>query len=356
MKGHSGLVNEITFITQVKGPWIKYFPLIFGVLLFISCNNHNGNTTSIDTAPVFQNDPNLKGITEQINQSPKDAALYFQRGKALRKMRLDTLAIKDYKKAVALDSNRAEYYSEIGDMLFEDKDIDGSIEWIQKAIAIDPKDLKAHLKIAKLFLYIKQYPKTFTEIDLVLRKDVYNPEAYFLKGMTYKDMKDTAKAMSSFQTAVQVAPDYRDAIIQLGLLYSAKRDTIALKYFDNAFKIDSTDVFPLFAKGVYYQDGKDYVNAKELYKECILRKRHYVDAYFNMGYILLQEDSVEKAYRQYNIVTKIDPRNPTGYYNRGLCSELMDSIKNAVDDYQLALSLDTSYKSPKEALNRLKKK
>ena len=334
---------------------MKYIPLIFGVLLFISCNNHSENKAANTADPVFQNDPNLKIITEQIKQLPKDAGLYFQRGRLLRKMRLDTLAIKDYKMAVSLDSNRAEYYGEIGDMLFEDKNIDGSIEWIQKAIARDPKDLKSHLKIAKLFLYIKQYPRAFTEIDLVLRQDVYNPEAYFLKGMTYKDMKDTAKALSSFQTSVQVAPDYRDAIIQLGLLYSAKRDPIALKYFDNAFKIDSTDVFPLFAKGVYYQDAKDYVNAKEEYRECILRNRHYVDAYFNMGYILLQQDSVEKAYRQYNIVTKIDPRNPTGYYNRGLCSELMDSVKNAVDDYQLAVALDSSYKSPKEALKRLRK-
>jgi tetratricopeptide (TPR) repeat protein len=324
-------------------------------MLFIGCNSHSANKAG-DTSPVFGSDPNLKSITEQINKSPKDAALYFERGEVLHKMRLDTLAIKDYKTAASLDSSKAEYYSAVGDLLFENKDITGSVQWLKKAIEKNPTDKKAHLKIAKLFLYIKDYPNSFDEINKVLRQDVYNPEAYFLKAMVYKDLKDTAKVLSNFQTAVQVSPDYHDAIVQLALMYIAKKDSIALRYLDNAYKIDSTDVFPLFAKGVYYQDIKNYALAKEEFRKCIIRNRHYIDAYFNMGYILMQEDSVEKAYRQYNIVAQIDPTNPTAYFNRGLCSEMMDSIKNAIADYRQALALDTSYKSPKEALRRLKTK
>ena len=207
-----------------------------------------------------------------------------------------------------------------------------------------------------MFLYIRKYPEAFTQVDIVLRSDVYNPEAYFLKGMLYKDMKDTAKAISSFQTAVQVSPEYRDAVIQLGMMYSSRKDSIALRYLDNAYKIDSSDVFPIFARGVFYQDSKDYVHAKEEYRKCIIKDRHYVDAYFNMGYILMQEDSIAKSLRQYEMVTKIDPRNPTAYFNRGICKESMDSIKEAVEDYRHALLLDPNYKSPKEALKRLKVK
>ena len=340
----------------MRSLWMKYIPILFGIILLAGCNNNNGKAPAGDIDPVFQSDPNLKNITEEIKQSPKDATLYFKRGSMLHKRQLDSLAIKDYKTASSLDTNRAEYYSAVGDLLFENKDITGSVEWIQKAIARNPTDRKAHLKIAKLFLYLKDYPKAFAEINIVLRQDVYNPEAYFLKGMIYKDAKDTAKAISNFQTAVQVSPDYKDAIVQLGLLYSAKKDPIALKYLENAYKMDTTDVFPMFAIGVYYQDNKDNARAKEQYKKCILRDRHFADAYFNMGYILMQEDSVEKSYRQYDIVTKIDPRNPTAYFNRGLCSEMLDSMKKAVADYKMALSLDPTYNSPKEALKRLKVK
>jgi tetratricopeptide (TPR) repeat protein len=189
-----------------------------------------------------------------------------------------------------------------------------------------------------------------------MRKNVYDPEAYFLKGMVYKDLKDTAKAISSFQTAVQVAPDYKDAVVQLGLLFAAKKDEIGVRYLENAFAIDTTDVFPIYAIGVYYQETRQDAKAKEQYRRCILRNRHYADAYFNMGYILMQEDSTQKAWRQYDMVTKIDPLNPTAYYNRGICSELMDSTRNAINDYLQAVRLDTGYASPKEALRRLKVK
>jgi tetratricopeptide (TPR) repeat protein len=340
----------------MKMGWIGYFSFVLGLLLFIGCKNNTSKSSVGDSDPILRSNPKLKAITEEIEKSPKDAELYFARGTMLHKMQQDTLAIKDYKTAASLDTGKAEYYSAVGDLLFENKDISGSVEWIQKAIAKNPSDRKAHLKMAKLFLYIRNYQRAFQEINLVLMKDVHNPEAYFLKGMVYKDMKDTARAISNFLTSVQESPDYRESVLQLALLYSAKKDPISLRYFDNAYKMDTNDVFPIFAKAVYYQNNKDYVAAKEQYKNCILKDSHYADAYFNMGYLLMQEDSVQKAWRQYNIVTKIDPTNPAAYYNRGLCSEMMDSIKNAVADYKIAISLDTGYSSPKEALKRLRGK
>ena len=87
----------------MKFAWVKYFSIIFGVFLFIGCNNHKGNTTdkNMDTDPVFSENPRIKGITGQINKSPNDASLYFERGGMLRKLKLDTLALRDYKKAAA---------------------------------------------------------------------------------------------------------------------------------------------------------------------------------------------------------------------------------------------------------------
>lgn len=331
---------------------IKYLSLLLVVVFSAGCNDHKAKETQSPT-PIFNTNPRLKEITDRISSSPKDAGLYFERGEMLHKLGVDTLAIKDYKMAATLDSSKAEYFSAVGNLLFDHKDVTGSIEWLQKAIAKNPKDQKTHLKIAKLFLYMREHAKGFEEINIVLRQNVYNPEAYFLKGMMYKDMNDTAHAISNFQTAVQVAPDYRDAVIQLGLLYSARKDPLALKYLENAYQMDSLDVFPLFARGVYYQENKDFEAAKAEYKRCIIRNNHYVDAYFNMGSIYLQQDSFAKAYHQYDLATKTDPANPTAYYNRGVCSELMDSVKNAVEDYKQALALDTSYKSPKEALKKL---
>ncbi len=329
---------------------IQFLLLLAGWLVVISCGQKH---TPPPPNPVFNSDPRLKDITDRIASEPSRAELYFQRGKMLRRLKEDTLALNDFKKASSLDTNNAQYYSTIGDMLFENKDIEGSVFWLQKAIAKNPTDPQAHLKIAKLFLYAENYPKVFEQVNIVLRKNIYDPEAYFLKGMAYKEMKDTNQAISNFQTALEHTPDFHPAIVQLGLIYSQRKDPLAIKYLDKAAAIDTGDVFPIFARGVYYQDKKDFEQAKKEYRHCIIRNTHYIDAYFNLGWILMQQDSTEKSFRQYDIVTKIQPDNPTAYYNRGICNELLKKPKEAVADYRRALVLDSSYASPKKALLRM---
>ena len=330
----------------MKIQWLM-LPLL---LLAVACGN---DTEQVEENPLFRREPALNKVTEEIKKSPKNAQLYFERGLLLDRLEEDSLALIDYKKAISLDSNRAEYYSAIGDMLFEHKDLDGSVLWLEQALRVNPEDKTAHLKLAKMFLYIEEYNKALTEINTVLRQDVYNPEGYYLKGMVYKSLSDTTKAISSFMTALQVQPEYRDAMIQLGIMNSMKGDPIAMKYYDNAYALDTLDVFPLYARGVFYQDKGDYESAKREYINAIMKDRNYPSTYYNLGYIYMQQDSFQKAYRQYDILTKLNPTDAEAYFNRGLSYEAMGKIAEAIIDYKQALVFDEQYKEPQEALKRL---
>jgi tetratricopeptide (TPR) repeat protein len=320
-------------------------------IIVASCGDGKNEKASADN-PAYAH-PAIAGVSAEIDKDPNNARLYFKRGLLLDDLQEDSLALNDYNKAISLDSTKAEYYSAVGQLLFDHKDITGSIKWLEKALRLNPSDPAAHLKMAKMFVYTKDYTTAFKEINTALRQDVYNPEGYFLKGIIYKDLKDTAKAISSFETAASVAGGYRDADIQLGLLYSAKKDPLALKYFDKAYKADTTDVFPLYAKGVYYQDSKDYEAAKAAYRNVILHERDYTNAYLNMGYVYMQQDSLDKAYRQYDLLTQLDPSNEEAYYNRGLVNELMGKKAEAIADYKQALVFSPDYAEPQEALKRL---
>ncbi|MBS1585684.1 MAG: tetratricopeptide repeat protein [Bacteroidetes bacterium] len=331
--------------------WLKRLAFLVIVIVFTCCKN--GRQGISENNNLIFKDPALKEITQRIDKDPQNAGLYYQRGSMLHRMKQDTLALTDFKKAISYDSTQAAYYSAVGDLLFEHKDISGSLKWLQKALELNKEDPAAHLKIAKLLIYTSDYPKAFSEINTVLRRDINNPEAYFLKGMIYKNIKDTGKAISSFQTAINNAPQYKDAFIQLGILYAAKKDPIALKYYDNAFKLDTLDVSPLYDRGMYYQNQGRYEEAKAEYKNCILHDPQYPDAYFNIGWILMQEDSLDKARRQYDLVTQIAPDNADAYYNRGLCSEMMGKKDDAIADYKQTLAFDKNYQKATEALKRL---
>lgn len=334
----------------MKRFWALTAAFWVGITLW-SCGNAGKNSPE-----ASHPDYRLPGVAElsgKLADHPNDAQLYFQRGKALQKHGRDSLALEDYKNAVRLDSSKAAYYSAIGDLMFEHKDISGSVQWFDKAIRLDPRDPMAHLKFAKILLITKDYKRSFAEINNVLRQDVYNREAYLLKGLAYKDLKDTNKAISSFQTALQVSPEYAEAMVQLGAIYRAKGDPLALKYYGNAFKADTTDVYPLYAQGMYYQDRKEYELAKEAYRNCLHHNRQYADAYFNTGWILMQQDSLQQAIVQFRQATKADPGNAGAFYNSGLCQELLGNNSEAAADYRKALSVDPQYAEAREALARV---
>lgn len=327
--------------------------LIFSVIgmSFFSCKQ-NGPVADVPGTPPF-NDSAVKSLSIRISKEPKNAKLYFERGNLLQRMHEDSLALNDYKQAARLDSSKAEYFSAIGDLMFEHKDVEGSVPFIEKAVKLNPRDPKARMKIAKLFVFIKEYPKAFSEINTVLRQNAMVPEGYFLKGLIYKDIKDTAKAISSFQTALQIDPNYRDAMLQLGSIYSAQKNPLAVTYYDNAMKTGSKDVFPLYAKGMYYQEQEEYEKAKQAYREAINQDREYSKAIFGMGFILMQQDSLEKAKRQFDLVSQLEPTNDKAYYNRGLCSELLGNTNEALEDYRQALNFNPDYKEASEGIKRL---
>lgn len=337
----------------MKPLWYKYFLSILSVLFLFSCKQ-NSRSAKQPLTGIFAENAALKEATEKINNKPDNARLYYERGVLLHSLKEDSMALEDFKNAVRLDSARAEYFSAIGDLLFEHKDLTGSITWIRKALELNPSDPKARLKVAKMLVYSRDYPNAFREINKVLRADAMNPEAYFLKGMIYKDLSDSsAKALSSFLTAVQIQPDYKDALLQLGLLYDKMKDSVALQYYENAYKADTNDVTSLYAKGMYYQTREQYEEAKNEYRRSIRSNKNYGDAYFSLGYILMQQDSLETAIRQLNMVITLEPTNARAYYNRGLCHEVLDQRNEAIADYKQALTFNKEYKEAKEALKRV---
>ncbi|MFK5173600.1 tetratricopeptide repeat protein, partial [Propionibacterium freudenreichii] len=76
----------------------------------------------------------------------------------------------------------------------------------------------AYLKLSEIALLLKDYANSIKYANDALKIDVFNPTAYFLKGMTYKYGKDTNNAISSFQTAIEQDNQYYKAFVELGFL------------------------------------------------------------------------------------------------------------------------------------------
>lgn len=326
---------------------------LFLLLSFLgSCDLFLGNNT--DKNEAKDEHPELTDVTNKISKDPKNPMLYVARSRMYHQLKQDSLAIIDLKKAIQLDSSKSEYHSALGQILFDHKDVSGSVPYFQKAIELNPNDEVSHLKMAKVFLFTAEYPKAFIEINTVLRANVYNPEAYFLKGMCYKNMKDTAKAISSFQTAVQTDPKFSDGYMQLALIHEARKSPLALQYFENAFKADPENMEALYGQGMYWQKQEKYEEAKKVYRRMIGLNPGFAKSYYNTGWILLQQDSADRALRQFDLAIKNQPDYGDAWFNKGICLELLEKPKEAQSAYEQAGVFLNHPPKVNEALQRVK--
>lgn len=336
---------------------IRYFlPII--LVSVIACKSPSSQKDEpkvvLDTTPIGKQ---LASISHQITQSPQDAALYNKRAHLHLKRNDVNNAAMDISQALKIDSTKADYYITAADISMAAGNPGGSMSALKKAAEIDPANIKAKERIAELYLIAMQYDQSIKYLDDILRLDIHNAKAYFMKGMNFKEKGDTTRAIGSFQTALEQRQDYYEPYIQLALIYTARADKLAMQYYDGALRLDPKSEEALYGRGMYYQEVlHDYDKAIQDYTTISLLNPKNRNAYFNLGFVHYQYLKVNsEALKYYNKAIECDPQWPEAWFNRGLTYETMGDIAKAKADYQQALSLRPDYPKAKMAIERVMK-
>jgi tetratricopeptide (TPR) repeat protein len=201
-------------------------------------------------------------------------------------------------------------------------------------------------------VYLKEYEKAIIYADKVLKINSQYAEAYFLKGLIFKEIGNIDRAISSFQTAVEQNPELYEAYMQLGLLTESTNKKLAMEYYENALPVDTNSSEARYAKAMTLQTQSDLEKAKEEYREIIKRDPQYDEAIYNLGYIYFQQDSLDKAKRHFEMATKVNPTYADAYYMLGLCEETANNTKGARLYYNQVLGINASHELALKALKR----
>jgi tetratricopeptide (TPR) repeat protein len=330
------------------------FFLLFYLCLFYSCKPESGgkNYSLTDSAKN-----SVEQLTELIKENPEQAELYFYRSGLLLKSGNNSGALSDMLAAVSIDSTKPEYFLQLGDIYFSKLFIAQAISAFEKCISLDSKNISAELKLAELFLYMKKYSDCIQHADNALRIDKTNAKAYFIKGYMFRETGDTARAISSFQTAVEQKPEYFDAYMQLGNLFTHRQNPLALQYYDKALQLRKNNADVLYGIAMFMQENDNTDSAEVLYLKILESSPDYKEALFNLGYInLIYNNQFEKAVEYFSAVHRLDTNDVRALYNRGLCFEQMKKKDMAESDYRHALTRKPDYELAKEGMKRLGKK
>ena len=341
------------------------------VVAFNSCSQCNKGKEVTITTKDSTSSPKIDAVNEEIKKDSLNPFLYFKRAHIYDHNDDLAHATQDMFRALSLDSGRAEFFLYAAELFKKTGEPKRGIALMDKAIAIDSMNTDLYVKAAEL-AYIDttikgNYAMALAYLNAAILKNPQNADIYFYKGNIYKEVRDTAKAISSFQTATELNPKFYNAYVQLGLLLAQRKDKNAQKYLDNAIKVSDKPEDALYAKAnilketaLALEDAKKdaqaiekYNEAVETYKKVIAVNYSNVESYMGIGFCYYQMDSVEQAYKYYGLATKIEPTYAGAYFSKGLCAEDLGRKKEAADLYQSCLNIDPKFIRAQEHLKKL---
>ena len=336
-----------------------YFIFLFAFCAFSSCRSNKEKTDQNVIEAVTDTSATGKAIaelTQKISASPGDAGLLHQRAKLYMKQMNLQYAMDDMQKATHLDSTKAAYFITLSDLYFAANKTFYAKAALEKCLTLDPDNIDAHAKLAEIFFIVKKYKEASDHLDAILKTDPNNVKVFFMSGMISKEKGDTAKAISSFQKAIDLDQQNYDSFMQLGVLYEAKHNPLALQYYNGALKLNPRSEEALYGRGLYYQDHNDLDKAIQDYTSIIQINPKNAQAHFNLGYIHYTFLKVyDQAIKHYSDAITANPDYVEAYYNRGLCYEAVGNIAAAKDDYDKAISFKPNYDLALKGLERIKK-
>jgi tetratricopeptide (TPR) repeat protein len=323
------------------------------VILFSFCKNEKKVATAPPTSGEINK--NIAELTELINKNPKNDSLFYLRAQAYYMDDSYDNAIYDASMALELDSMKAPYYHLLADVFLDYYKSHEALRIMETAAGRFPKRIPTLLKLSEYQLILKQHSEALGSIDRIFKQDPQNAEAWFMTGQVCKDMGQIDRAVKSYKKAVAIDPQNIDSYICLGQLFTTKKDATALLYFDNALRIDSTNLETRHAIADYYSQTGNLKKAISSYRDIIKLDGTYADAYFNIGLLFMDMDSLEKAKSNFDITIKTDPMFVKAFYFRGIAKEKLGDKTAAYEDFDLAARMAPGYKEAEDAAKRLKK-
>jgi len=344
-------------INQAMNFKIQLFAFTFLSLFFVACggdanSNNTATTTEETTLPSLS--PEIDKLNASIQENASDASLYAQRGQALWDVQGYDEAIQDMEKAVELSSDTPEYYHTLANFYMDYFRSRKALKTMETAGMKFPERIPTLLKLSEFYLILKDYGAANRTLDRIQKISPLNAEMFFMRGAIAEEQGDMEVAESAYRFATENDPDMIDAYLKLGDLTALKNPKTALKYYNNAIRIDPNNADALTMKAFHLSNIMNRLDeAQAIYRDLLKIDPKNKTAYHNSGLLYLDMDSLDRAFVRFTEAVKTSPTAVESIYYRGVTSELRGDVSAAKDDYERVTKMNPGFKVGQEALARV---
>ena len=203
------------------------------------------------------------------------------------------------------------------------------------------------------------YHAAISDYDTAIRLKPDYAIAYIGRGHAKADLKQYTAAIFDYDTAILLKPDYANAYYWRG---HAKADLkqyfAAIADYDMAIRLDPDEAKAYFNRGVAKVGLKEYFAAIADFDMAIRLDPDEAKAYYTRGNAKVSLEHYAAAIADYDMAIRLDLDEAKAYYTRGSAKALLGRTREAKQDLRTALRLaekagDANLKASIEEMLRL---
>ena len=161
---------------------------------------------------------------------PADTIAYLYLGVVCQSLEDWECVRVNFEKMAELGSTNSAIYQSIiyaHKTIREDKAT--ALTWARKAVEAIPSDMELRKQMVNLMIETEGIEEAKSELEALIANEPGNANLYFNLGFLNEELGDEEAALEAYRTAIEVDPDYFDAVYNLGVYYYNKAaDTYAL--------------------------------------------------------------------------------------------------------------------------------
>ena len=300
--------------------------------------------------------------TTLLENAPAGIAVFvparYADGFALIRQRKYEEALVQLRAAVARDpliSDRASSSPRIsaGIAALRQAQFKSAIEHLRAGIEMEPESSEAHRILGTAYWAAQAYDASVEQLEKAIRLNPRDERPRMMLAEVLGEAGQVTNAVATLREATETIPDSGLAHYRLGRLYqNLQRDAEALPEFEEALRLSPvTGVNGLLATIGYLRlNAMNFDGAIETYKQAVSVDLNDLEAHKKLGDGYRKQGRLDEALAEFVVTLMIDPANADAYAALGQVYLASGQPDDAVTALQRAVTLNPAHSEARYAL------